>query len=130
MPVPFMARLLLNRPKDASVPHTSAQIIGSVVVTLKMPRVGSSGSASKVRSLARTSSNGRTDRVELGSSLPHPTTKATVIRRTAAVLPRLRRLRMLEPARSAGWIGDADGELASELVVANVDSARVRLHEA
>jgi len=60
MPVPFIDRLLLNRPNESSSPHTMAQIIGSVVVTRKIPRPGSVGSFSNTMSLACTSSNGRT----------------------------------------------------------------------
>ena len=67
MPVPFIERLLLRRPNVSSSPQTMAQIIGSVVVTRKMPRCGSVGSASNTSSPACTSANGRTSTV---SSLP------------------------------------------------------------
>lgn len=53
MPVPFIARLSENRPSDSSSPQTMAQIKGSVVVTRKMPRLGSEGSASEVTQLHR-----------------------------------------------------------------------------
>jgi hypothetical protein len=49
MPVPFIERLLLNRPNASVSPQTIAQIIGSVVVTRKMSRraarEGQSGAA-------------------------------------------------------------------------------------
>ena len=59
-PVPFIEKLLLRATEGSSSPQTRAQIIGSVVVTWKMPRCGSVGSASKASSLACTSAKGRT----------------------------------------------------------------------
>ena len=59
MPVPFIERLLLNRPNDVSVPQTMAQIAGIVVVTRAMAREGSLRSPSKMISPSCMSANGR-----------------------------------------------------------------------
>jgi hypothetical protein len=60
IPVPAMLRELLKLPKLSSSPQTMAQIIGSVVSTRNMPRLGLDGSNSKEKSVACTSSSDRT----------------------------------------------------------------------
>ena len=85
IPVPFIARLLLKRPRDPSSPQTMAQIIGSVVVTRKIPRLGSDGSASNVRSPSWTSLKGRTACAVPGWSAPPPHAAPTKARPATSV---------------------------------------------
>ncbi len=97
MPVPFMSSELLKLPSASVSPQTMAQIIGSVVITRKMPRSGKEGSFSKTKSVACTSENGKTKDPAPSSE---PQAAATIVRATSN--PAILRI----PSSRPSWLSD------------------------
>ena len=129
MPVPFIDRLLLKRPNVSSSPHTMAQIIGSVVVTRKIARLGSDGSDSNENGLACTSAKGRATGASTGTvgggalaadaAPDRPATRPSAAAATSRRVRRSgcrRRRDMLAPIGRSGQSECPAGDAAIELV--------------